>query len=427
MELELIERLAVATGIGLLVGIERGWRERTAQAGSRTAGVRTFTLTGLLGGVCGALARALNDAVGGSMVIGFGLLVFGAAFTLFKFRESQKDHDFSVTTVVAALATFALGSYALLGSLMVAAGAGVAMTVILAARESLHGWLERVTWTELRAGLVLATMTFLALPIIPDQSYGPFGGINPRQIWLLAVVLAGVSFLGYATAKTIGARRGLLAAAAAGGLVSSTAVTLTAARRAAAGEADTRLLAASAALAGGVSIARTLALIAVLNYEVALYAAAPLVVAVVATLGMTWVLGRSDLGAASAASFELKNPFSLRETIMLALLLAGVLLSTRVAATAFGPTGALVAAVIAGAADTDSPTYTMSELARGAIAPWVAGLGVMLAVAANNVFKFVTSAALGGREFASALALGIGIPVAAAALAALIILTVIAQ
>jgi uncharacterized membrane protein (DUF4010 family) len=422
MELELIQRLAVATGIGLLVGVERGWRQRERRGGQRTAGVRTFTLIGFLGGVFGALARALGDTAGAGILLGISFLVFAGAFTLFRYRETQHEKRFGATTVVAAMVLYALGAYALVGDHVLAAGGGVALTAILAARETSHRWVARLTSKELRAAIVLAAMTFLALPVIPDQSYGPFGGINPRQIWLIAVVLAGVSFLGYAAAKAVGPRRGLLAAAAAGGLVSSTAVTLTAARRAAAGEAEAHLLAASATLSGGVSFARTLVLIGALNYDVAQHAAAPLAAAIAAAIAMTWVLGRSELRAASAGSFELKNPFSLRETIVLALLLAGVLLATRIAATAFGTTGALVAAVIAGAADTDSPTYTMSELGRGAIAPSVAGLGVLLAVGANNVFKFVSGAALGGRAFAAALALGIGVPVGIGAGAAVAVL-----
>jgi uncharacterized membrane protein (DUF4010 family) len=424
MDLELIQRLAIAAGIGLLVGVERGWRQREERAGSRTAGVRTFTLIGLLGGVFGALARTIADTVGAGILLGMGFLVFAAAFTLFRYRETQHEKSFGVTTVMGAMVLYGIGAYAVLGDPRVAAGAGVALTVILAIREASHRWVAQLTWRELRAAIVLAAMTFLALPLIPDQSYGPFGGVNPRQIWLLAVILAGVSFLGYAAAKGFGARRGLLAAAAAGGLVSSTAVTLTAARRAAAQESAAPLLAASAALAGGVSMARTLVLIGALNWEVALRAAPALAVAVLASVAVTFLLAWGRARERSSSPLELKNPFSLRETIGLALLLAGVLFITRAAAAGFGPTGALVASVIAGAGDTDAPTYTMSLLAQGTISVAEAAAGLLLAVGSNNLFKFVAGAALGGRAFATALALGIGVPVAAGAVAAVVTLMV---
>ena len=103
--------------------------------------------------------------------------------------------------------------------------AAVATAALLALREKLHGWVTALTWPELRSGLVLLAMTFIALPLVPDDPVGPFGGVNPREIWLIAIVLAGVSFLGYAAVKYFGARHGVLLAAAAGGLVSSTAVT----------------------------------------------------------------------------------------------------------------------------------------------------------------------------------------------------------
>src|SRR5260370_2404102 len=155
--------------------------------------------------------------------------------------------------------TFALGAYALLGDMRVAAGAAVAGRALLAAREELHGWVEKITWPEWRSAVVLLAMTFIGLPILPDAPLGPFGGVNPREVWLIAIVLASVSFLGYVAVKYLGARRGLLLAAAAGGLASSTAVTIANARRAASREGPPRLLAAGGAVASAGLFPRPLA------------------------------------------------------------------------------------------------------------------------------------------------------------------------
>ncbi|HEY7457939.1 MAG TPA: DUF4010 domain-containing protein [Xanthobacteraceae bacterium] len=415
MEFELLQRLAVAAGIGLLVGVERGWRERAAGAGMRTAGIRTFTLSGLLGGIFGALARSLDDPAGAGIVLGIGALAFTATFAVFRLRELEHEKTFGVTTVVAAVATFALGAYALIGAMTVAAAAGVAVVVILAAREALHEWLRRITWRELRAAIVLAAMTFLALPIIPDESYGPFGGVNFRQVWLLAVVLAAVSFVGYAAVKRFGEGRGLLLAAAAGGLVSSTAVNLTAARRAAAGEADVNLLAASSTLATGVSFARTLAIVAALNTAVAVNAAAPLALGTIVALGLAYLMARGKLRTRAKTALTLRNPFSLQETLVLAAMLAIVKFIAGAATQYFGNVGALLAALVGGLADTDSITYSMAELGRGALQPRVASIGVLIAVASNTAFKLATGLALGGGVFAIRLGVGLGVPVLAAA------------
>jgi uncharacterized membrane protein (DUF4010 family) len=416
VEFELLQRLAVAGGIGLLVGVERGWRERDEGAGSRTAGIRTFTLIGLLGGIFGALARTLNDPTAAAVLLSAASLAFTATFAFYRLREIEHEKSFGMTTVVGAVATFAIGAFAVLGDMTVAAATGVATVVILASREAMHSWLRRLTWRELRAAIVLGAMTFIALPIIPDESYGPFGGVNFRQVWLLAVILAAVSFVGYVAVRRFGAGQGLLLAAAAGGLVSSTAVNVTAARRAAAGEADVGLLAASSVLATGVALLRTLAIVAVLNATVALHTAGPLLLAAVVAFAMTFALARNNLRASSKTALKLRNPFSLPETFALAAMLAIVKLITSVATEFFGSAGALGAAAIGGLADTDSITYSMAELGRGgALTPSLAAIGVLIAVASNNVFKVVSGFALGGTAFGVRLAVGLGVPILAGA------------
>src|SRR5882757_4095208 len=156
---ELISRLAVALGIGLLIGLERGWRRRQASPGSRAAGIRTFAISGLLGGVIAALAQPLlSQASGGaasaagSIVLGFGFAAYAAVITVFTRDENRAAGAFSATTAIAGMLTFALGAYALLGDLRIAVGAAIAAAGVLAFREELHGWVEKITWPELQSG-----------------------------------------------------------------------------------------------------------------------------------------------------------------------------------------------------------------------------------------------------------------------------------
>src|SRR5262245_56883437 len=226
MDLEdLLSRFGVAIGIGLLIGLERGWQTREADSGSRTAGIRTFAITGLLDGVLGALALG-SDGAGRGLVLGLGFAAYAAVITVFFHEENRQQGNFSATTAVASLVTLALGAYALAGDLRIAAAAAVVTAGLLAMREVLHAWVERITWPELRSGLVLLAMTVIVMPIIPNDPIGPLGGVHPRLVWITAIVLAGVSFVGYLAVKYFGASRGVLLAAAAGGLVSSTAVTV---------------------------------------------------------------------------------------------------------------------------------------------------------------------------------------------------------
>src|SRR5262249_20246906 len=183
---ELISRLAVALGIGLLIGLERGWRRRGATPGSRAAGIPTSPLSGLLGGVTAALAQALPkpEAAGAAslaIVLGVAFAAYSAVIALFARDENQAAGNFSATTAIAGMLTFVLGAYALIGDMRIAAGAAVAATALLAAREELHGWVEQITLPELRSAAALAAIDFLCLPIFPRTPLGAFWGGNLRE------------------------------------------------------------------------------------------------------------------------------------------------------------------------------------------------------------------------------------------------------
>lgn len=400
---DLFSRFAVALGIGLLIGLERGWRSRADAPGSRTAGIRTFALTGLLGGLFGVLATLLGGAAnpGGAVLIGVGFAAYAAVLAVFKRDENLADGEFSATTVVAGMLTFALGVYALLGNTTIAAAVAVAAAVLLAVREGIHAWVAHITWVELRSGLVLLAMTVIALPVIPDRPVGPFGGVNPREIWLIAIVLAAVAFSGYAAVRYYGARRGLLVASAAGGLVSSTAVMATNARRAVAGEGPAPWLAAGAALSSAVSVLRTLALTVALDPTVAVVVAAPLVAVAAAFAAGAFVLARG-LPDADQRMPEIRNPFDIGMVIGFAAFLGAIVVGARVVAELYGAGGATLAAVLTGLADTDAATVSMVKLVPATVPARAAGLAIFAAVVANNASKLVLGAAVGRGRFAGA-------------------------
>jgi uncharacterized membrane protein (DUF4010 family) len=400
---ELLSRFAVTLGIGLLIGLERGWRARDAKPGSRTAGFRTFAISALLGGIVGALALAAGGtaAVGGGAVIGIGLAAFAAVITVFCREENRADKTYSATTAIAAILTFALGAYALLGDMRVAAAVAVAAAALLAMRESLHGWVKSLTWPELRSGLILLAMTFIALPVVPDDPVGPFGGVNPREIWLIAIVLAGVSFLGYAAVKYFGERRGVLLAAAAGGLVSSTAVTLANARRAAAGEGSPQVLAAGVSLAMAVSFVRVLAIVAVLQPSLLVLLAPPLAAATLAAVGLAvfWVYWPTDREAGHTA-VELRNPFGFWSVIALALTMGVIVLLGRFLNEYFGSSGAIIGAATLGLIDVDAVTVSMSRLVPQPLSLRDGSFAILAAVASNTLSKLIIGAGLGRGRFA---------------------------
>jgi len=393
---ELIRRLAAALAIGLLVGTERHWRERQEAAGRRTAGVRTFALTGLLGGVMAVLALALGQP-GGALLLGFGLAALLGAQLPFALREADAENKVSATGLVAALGTYSLGAMAVLGDMAVAGAAAVAMTAILAARESLHELMTRITWAELRSALVLLSMTLLVMPLVPDEPIGLLGGLNPSKIWGLAVLLAAISYLGYLAVRLMGPERGLVLSGAAGGLVSSTAVAISNARAAAAGGAALAL-AAGALIAGAVSCLRTVAIVFFIASDVAWLLVLPLGVA---ALGMTLaglaLARRANAAGPPAAPPE--NPFELAAVLKIALLLAAVALASRLAAEKLGSAAVLAVAALTGLADVDAVALSVPLLAPATLSLQTAAQAVLAAVGVNICAKAAYALVLGGGRF----------------------------
>ena len=414
---ELLSRFAVALGVGLLIGLERGWRLRDEAPGSRAAGIRTFAISGLLGGIVGALAMSAGGATaGGGLIVGIGFAAYAAVFGWFSHAENRAEGTFSATTAVAGMVTFALGAYALMGDMRAAAAGGVVTAGLLAGRENLHGWVARITWQELRSGLVLLAMTFVALPLVPNEAL--IGGINPREIWLIAIALAGVSFLGYAAVKYIGAAHGILASAALGGLVSSTAVTVSNARRAVQGEGAPRLLAAGVSLATAISFLRVLAIAAALKPVLLILIAPPLLVGAIITAGaaVVSVYGRGERGS-EQHTVTFRNPFSFLAVVGFAALLGVVIVAGKLLGEYTGATGAILGAVAIGLADVDAVTVAMARLAPETLSIAGATFAILAAVAANTLSKLVMAVAIGRGQFARELVAVFALALAAGAAA----------
>ncbi len=398
----LLSHFAVALGIGLLIGIERGWQTRDDIAGSRTAGVRTFTIIGLLGGTVGVAADAAGKplTVAGAIVLGLGFIAFATTFAMMCRDENRADNTFSATTAVAGMLTFALSAYAVIGDMRAAAAAAVATVGILALRTPIHDWLSKLREKEIRSALIILAMTFIALPVIPNEPVGPFGGVNPREIWLIAIILAGVSFAGYVAVKVLGAQHGTLLAAAAGGLVSSTAVTASNAKRAAAGEGTPRLLAAGVALATAVSFSRVIAIVAILKPDLLYFLAPALAAAIVVAVAyaLVAVYWRGD--NQSDQTIEFQNPFSFWSVIGFAILLTVIVLVGRALGETLGAAGAIIGALALGVADVDAVTVSMSRLTPEPLTLQSAALAILAAVVSNNVSKIAIGAAVGRGAFA---------------------------
>ncbi|MXQ10293.1 MgtC/SapB family protein [Microvirga makkahensis] len=390
----LLLRLVVALAIGLLIGLERGWRQREEAEGERTAGLRTYTLTALLGAL-----SALLSADTSPVFLGLSFLGFALAFGAFAWLEAKTERNFSVTSVVAGLITFSLGAYAVLGDLQLAIAASVIVTLILALKQPLHTWLRRLTWLEIRSVLILLAMTFLALPLLPNRTIDPWDTVNPSEIWLLAIIIAAISFAGYAAVRVMGSQAGVALAALAGGLASSTATTVTLARMAREHPAASPLLAGGILLSGVVMVARVLIVASALNQALLIPLAWPLGAAglvLIAVAGL--LLLRHGRGSEEHPRLSVRNPFDLAMALQLAALIAVISLLAKLVSDAMGGAGLTLLAALSGIADVDAITLSLARLSHDGVTITTAALGIGTATAVNTLVKAGMTFSLGTKK-----------------------------
>lgn len=399
----LILQLGLALAIGLLVGLERGWRERDAPDGARTAGIRTYGISGLFGGLVQALALRLEAP---SVLIA-GLVVFTAVLTWFKTRESMHDGDFSATGVVAGLGVFVLGALSVAGEQVAAAAGGAVLAAVLASRDLLHGVVKQITWLELRSALVLAAMTAIVLPLLPTRAIDPWGGFIPQQVWLFTVLTAAISFLGYIAVRLFGTTRGVLVGGLAGAVISSTAVTLALARTAAAG-GNPWPLAGAATLAAGVSVLRVTGIVAIVAPAV-LGVVGLSILAAVASFLISGALFLTRGPVPAEGEQMPRNPFDLGALLAFATLFA--IVSTISAAVSAGSSGGMVAtSAITGTFDVDVAVLSALRLLGLSADLETVGHAVLLALLTNAAGRLFVAAGTGPVRF--------WLPVAAATLVA---------
>jgi len=402
--------LAVALGIGLLVGLERGWQARDEAEGQRTAGVRTYAITGLLGGVCG-----LMPVTPSAIFLGLSFAVAGLVLGAYHVMHARAQGEFSATGAVAGMATFGLGALATLGERDAAVAGAVGMTIMLATKRPLHAWVQRIHWEELRAALILLAMTFLLLPILPNRPVDPWLALNPAVIWELAIAMAAASFAGYVAIRILGEGAGLLVASVAGSLASSTATTANFARISREQPQAARRLGAGALLAGAVMFARLMIVVAILNPSLLAGVVPALATAMLASGGIAGFLLVREARAGSVSGntrLVLSNPFELRTVLVLAALISVISVLAKILAEHGVGTWILIVAAVSGLADADPPTLSLSHLAGVSVTQGVAAAGIAIAAAANTLGKTVLAGRLGDRAMTRTLAIGNAIAIA---------------
>ena len=395
------QALCVATALacGLLIGIERGFDLRNLKPGTRVAGVRTFSMAGLASGIAGLAGQLGQQFAAGALVAGcVAVLTVGYAN-----RPGIKRTP-DATTPMAALTTVGLGFLAGAGEPAFAIAGAAVVTLLLALKSELHGFVDKLDADDVKALARYAVIAGAVLPFLPNGPYGPLGAWNPQKLWLVVVLVTGFSFLGYVANRIFGERHGTIATALIGGAYSSTAVTQSLSQRLGS-EAKGGAENAGIALATAVMYLRVLLLIGILSTRVLV----PFAIILLPAIIIAWAAGFWLYRQApkSDAPTSPGNPIAILPAFGFVMFVAFAAVAAKWAAGRFGEQGIAVLLLIVGSTDVDTAIITLGGLHAEAISALLAAMAIAGTIIANMTVKIgITLAYARRRGLPAVLAMG---------------------
>ena len=386
-----VEAFATSLGIGLLVGMERERRPDSA------AGLRTFALVSMLG----CLFALLGEKTGGPWALVTGLLVISVAMVASNFSSRQEEQYRGFTSEAAIIVTYGLGAAVWFGYATLAVMLAITTTILLYFKAELRNISERMTARDINSILQFAVLSLVILPILPNQDFGPYNAINPRQVWWMVVLISGLALAGYMALRIIGARHGAAVLGIFGGLASSTATTMMFSRHAAA-HGNLVRMSAIVILIANVMVMIRLGLVAgVVAPHLVMPIAIVFACGIVPGVAMS-LYGWKALGAAGDLPMpEVKNPTELRIAVSFGLLYALVLLASAWLQDVAGNKGLYIVALASGLTDADASVLSTLRLFNLETIPGgEAVIAVTLALMANLVSKIGLVVSIGGGKLA---------------------------
>ncbi|HHF0504020.1 TPA: MgtC/SapB family protein [Vibrio antiquarius] len=389
----LIWNLLIALLLGAIVGTQRGWVMRNSVEGSRVAGIRTFSLVGLLGGLVGILANIYTP-----LLIGFALIALVILTCIAFVIQQKKSGDVSITGVVSIMVVFVLGNLAVSGEAVLAAAAAVITAVVLDNKRELHQALQKLQEYELDAALRLLLISIVMLPLLPNQSYGPWNALNPYEIWWMVVLIASISFVGYFAIKIGGAKRGILFTSVFAGLSSSTALTLQFSHLSREQASISPLLASGILLSCGTMFPRLLIVLSVINPQL-VKLLWPIVMAMMVALYIPawWIWRRSEVEQIEQSNKQ-TNPLALQSALFFGLVLAVIMLLAHALSDWFGNAGVLILSALSGITDVDAISLTLGRQSMQTLSVTTAALGILIAASVNTIVKMGMVIAIGDKK-----------------------------
>ncbi|MBG43758.1 MAG: hypothetical protein CL530_07295 [Aequorivita sp.] len=401
-----IVTLAIAFGLGMLVGLQR------QKSDHEMAGVRTFTLISVMGVISAFLARDFDNPFI-LPILGICITALLVTANVIKLKKLN-DIDVGQTTEVAALLMFAVGAYLVMGDRMVAVIVGGSMAILLYIKEHLHNFIENLKEKDLAAIMTFAGISLVILPLLPNKTYGPLDVLNPQNIWLMVTLIVGISVVGYFIYKFVGKKVGIISNGILGGLISSTATTVSYARKTKDAETINKMAAFVITAASAIALVRVLVEVGVVIPEklpeIILPLLAVFVLMALLCIGLFYIIAKNG---GNEKMPEPKNPAQFKSALIFGLLYGGILLAVAFTKEEFGNKALYVVAIISGLTDVDAITLSLSQLMKGGGLNTTTGWRlILLASLSNLLFKGIMAAVLGTRQLAKWVGISFGITIA---------------
>ncbi|BBI99342.1 hypothetical protein FGKAn22_10350 [Ferrigenium kumadai] len=395
--IEALPQFLTSFAIGLLIGLER---ERNPSA---KAGLRTFTLVAIFGTLCALLA----SKAGSPWILIAGLVAVAGMIVAAYINAPPDPTEPGTTTVIALLMSYGLGAMIWYDLAKLAVMLAIGITALLYFKPELRGISQRLTRRDLVAVLQFSVLTFIVLPILPDENFGPYNAFNPYQAWLMVVLISGISLAGYAALQLIGTRYGAPLLGFLGGLVSSTATTMIYAKHSKSDQAMLNLAASVIVIASMVVLLRLLVVSSVVAYGslpglIAVFAGGLLAGLAVAIYHWRQLRKGTELYVPATA-----NPAELHAAFGFGLLYVVVLFVSAWMADIAGSQGLYAVALVSGLTDVDAITLSSLRLFNlGQLSEQQTVIAIVIAFLSNLAFKFGMVVFIGGWNLARQVAVG---------------------
>lgn len=400
---DLLIRLAIATGIGFLVGLEREFSTKEKQSGELFAGVRTFPLFAIFGYLSAFLS------------LQFGLWVFAAAlvgliaFVIVSYQQQVKaGKGIGGTSEISVILTFILGAVVFTGFILLALVITVILLLLLTFKPSLHSFAKGLTQEEIRALIQFIIISALVIPFLPENDFGPYEVWNLKDIWKMVILVSGISLAGYLLSKILG-NKGTILAGIVGGLASSTAVALSFSKRSRQNKSTNAFFYAMGIIAAStIMFPRVLLEVYVLNRELFREMWIPIAVITGTGFASAFLIYKVNDREQESGEMNLQNPLNFSVAIKFALIYAGVLWLVKFASDQFGTSGTYIASIISGVTDVDAITISMAKMAKSSDNTDIATNSILIATLSNTMVKLIIALTLGNTALRKTVSIGFG-------------------